>query len=167
MSGATVIWLSSGGIPEFVASPGINAVVIDFMDLEAGGDPPALTEEQRALLSSAAPDVLFDLERYRQTKQLVACVEPVMDVAAEQNAWVIPAADLERHCLSGPFFVQSKARQLVERLGLDQVLRWFNTTRGILVGETQPIGDTGLEAYFGFDDRKPDGECFFVRIGLA
>ena len=167
MSGATVIWLSPGGIPEFVASPGVSGVVIDFMDLEAGGVPPALTEEQRALLSSAAPDVLFDLERYRQAKQPAVSVERVMDVEAEQDAWVIPAADLERHCLSGQFFVQPKASPLVERLGLDQVLRWFNTTRGILVGETQPIGETGLKAYFGFDERKPNGECFFVSIGLA
>lgn len=160
MSAAVVVWLSKGGIPEFVATPGVEGVVIDFMDLEAGDPPPLLTEAQRALLSSAAPDVLYDVESYAAQPS-----EP--DEVSEESLWEIPKADLEQHSLSGPLFVQAEARALVERLGLAVVLRWFRTTRGILVGETQPIGETGLKAYFGFDDRKPNGECFFVRIGLV
>lgn len=159
MSAAVVIWLTSGGIPEFVATPEVEGIIIDFMGLAAGDPPPVLTDAQRALLKTKAPDVLFDIER----AEAAAITKPA-EGSQQDSLWEIPQANLEHHFLSGPFFVQPAAWPVVERIGLDPLLSTFTSLRGTLVGETKPIGETGLEAYFGFDDRKPNGEAFFVEI---
>jgi hypothetical protein len=50
-----------GGVAELLTSDGVEGEVIDFDDLDAGDPPPALTEAQRALLSS---DLLAKIEDY-------------------------------------------------------------------------------------------------------
>lgn len=72
---------------------------------------------------------------------------------------------LDRHGLSGEFFVTQEAKPVIDAIGVDVVLAWFNSKRGsVKVGETRSIGN-GLAASFVFDYDKPNGECFNVAIG--
>lgn len=81
------------------------------------------------------------------------------------DAVEVSERDLERHCLSGPIYILKSAQPVVERLGLEHILRWFNAPRpALLVGETHSIEETGLQAFFGFDQDKPNGKCFFVNV---
>jgi hypothetical protein len=66
--------------------------------------------------------------------------------------------------LSGRFNLAPEALPLVNKIGLDRVLAWFETTRGENVGDTRQVGDYGLEAFFGFDPDRPNGECCYVNI---
>lgn len=72
---------------------------------------------------------------------------------------------LDRHGLSGEFFVTREAKPVIDTIGVDVVLAWFNSKHAsVKVGETRSIGN-GLTASFGFDSDKPNGACFFVAIG--
>ena len=82
----------------------------------------------------------------------------------EEDWWPIPQSALDRHFLSGRFNLAPEALPLVNKIGLDRVLAWFETTRGVNVGDTLPVGDFGLSAFFGFDPDKPNGECCYVNI---
>ncbi len=146
---AVVVWLTKGGYVEYVAPPGVEVVVIDFQNLANGDEPPDLSDAHKALLQESAPNVLKDIEAFRPVKQ---------------DWWPVPQSALDRHLLSGRFNVAPEAMHLVQGTGLDRVLSWFETTKGVGVEETVLVGDTGLKAYFGFDPDKPNGECFFVNI---
>lgn len=88
-----------------------------------------------------------------------AVVHPVAD-----DWWPVPQSALDRHYLSGRFNLAPEALPLVHKVGLDQVLAWFETTHGVTVGDNLPVSDFGLNAYFGFDPDKPNGECCYVNI---
>ena len=81
-----------------------------------------------------------------------------------EDWWPVPQTALDRHFLSGRFNLAPEALPLVNKIGLDRVLAWFETTRGVNVGDTLPVGDFGLNAFFGFDPDKPNGECCYVNI---
>lgn len=193
---AVVVWLTKGGIVEYVASSDANVVVIDFQNMEAGDPPPDMSDAHKALLKEHAPAILADIASfvvhykcdnsdagYRSISELKpvtdleqrvapgepvpvgecpacgAVVHPVAD-----DWWPVPQSALDRHCLSGRFNLASEALPLVHKIGLDRVLTWFETTRGVNVGDTLPVSDFGLNAYFGFDPDKPNGECCYVNI---
>ena len=84
--------------------------------------------------------------------------------------WVqIPEKELDNHCLSGEFFISREALASIEAKGLTvgALLPWFNQSRGpVRVGDRVAMSD-GLQAYFGFDEDKPNRLCFFVQITLA
>ena len=88
-----------------------------------------------------------------------AVVHPV-----EQDWWPVPRSALDRHCLSGRINLSPEVLPRVDKIGLDCLLTWFEATRGVAVGETLPIGEFGLQAYYGFDPSRPNGECFFINI---
>jgi hypothetical protein len=83
--------------------------------------------------------------------------------------WVqIDKKDLDRHCLSGEFFISPPALAALTGQGstLAEVLGWFNAYEGsIAVGDTRQI-DSKLQAYFGFDGSKDNGRAFFVEIDV-
>ena len=81
-----------------------------------------------------------------------------------EDWWPVPQTALDRHLLSGRFNLAPEALPLVNKIGLDRVLAWFETTRGVNVGDTRQVGDYGLEAFFGFDPDRPNGECCYVNI---
>lgn len=91
-----------------------------------------------------------------------ACGAVVHPVA--NDWWPVPQAALDRHYLSGRFNLAPEALPQVHKVGLDQVLAWFETTHGVAVGDNLPVSDFGLNAYFGFDPDKPNGECCYVNI---
>jgi hypothetical protein len=65
-----VVWVS-GGVANVVATDGIELTVIDFdswNDVD-NGDPPVLSDPQKALLRKEAPDVLRDLEAWRDQNE--------------------------------------------------------------------------------------------------
>lgn len=94
--------------------------------------------------------------------ECTACGAVVHPVA--EDWWPVPQSAIDRHYLSGRFNLAPEALPLVHKVGLDQVLAWFETTRGVSVGDTLPVSDFGLNAYFGFDPDKPNGECCYVNI---
>ena len=61
---SVVVWLTTGGTVEYVASPDVDVVMIDFQDLEAGDPAPTLSEAHKALLKSLAPSVMDDIATY-------------------------------------------------------------------------------------------------------
>ena len=65
-----VVWLTDGGIVEAVADPGVEVVVIDFQNINAGDDVPDLSNAQIALLQKEAPLVLDDLAKAKARKSL-------------------------------------------------------------------------------------------------
>ena len=83
-----------------------------------------------------------------------------------EDWWPVPQSALDRHCLSGRFNLAPTALPLVNSIGLDHLLTWFETTRGVNVGDNRLVGDFGLKAYFGFDPDLPNGECCYVNITL-
>ena len=64
-----VVWVS-GGVAHFVATEGVGLAVIDF-DIQnaGGGDPPVLSDPQKALLRKEAPDVLRDLKAWQDQNE--------------------------------------------------------------------------------------------------
>lgn len=64
MSNNVVVWLTSGGIVEYVAAPGVDVVVIDFLNLDAGDPPPELSKAQADFVKTHAPQLLEDLAKY-------------------------------------------------------------------------------------------------------
>lgn len=94
-----------------------------------------------------------------------ALVHPI-ETAASVKDWQIPKYDLDRHCLSGSFFVQADAMPVVTRFGLDNILGWFNKKQNpaITVDDTRQIDDVPLKAYFGLDPKMSGGDAFFVTI---
>lgn len=195
---AVVVWLTKGGIVEYVADPKADVVVIDFQNLEAGDPAPDLTDAHKALLKSQAPCVLDDIAKYVVHYRCNNCavgyrsldeLKPVRDleqrfapgetvpvgecpacgavVHPDAEDWQpVPQSALDRHFLSGRFNLSPEALPLVHKVGLDRVLAWFETTRGVTVGDAMPVGDFGLKAYFGFDLDKPNGECCYVNISM-
>lgn len=193
---AVVVWLTKGGIVEYVASSDADVVVIDFQDLELGDPAPSMSDAHKALLKDLAPSVLDDIASYvvhykcdncdagyrsiselkpvTDLEQRVAPGEPVpvgecpacgaVVHPVADDWWPVPQSALDRHCLSGRFNLVPEALPLVHKIGLDKVLAWFETTRGVNVGDTLPVSDFGLNAYFGFDPDKPNGECCYVNI---
>ena len=61
---AVVVWLTEGGIVEYVANPEVDVVVVDFQNLEAGDPAPDLSDAHKALLKTHAPSVLDDIVPY-------------------------------------------------------------------------------------------------------
>lgn len=61
---SVVVWLTSGGILEYVAAPGVDVVAIDFMNLDAGDPLPELTEAQATFIKEQVPSLLEDLAQY-------------------------------------------------------------------------------------------------------
>ena len=195
---SVVVWLTKGGIVEYVATPDTDVLVIDFQNLEAGDHAPEMSEAHRALLTNHAPTVLNDIARYsvhyrcdncdmgfRSVNELNPVVDQELRVAPGEAVpvgecpecgavvhpvtddwWPVPVSAIERHYLSGQFFLSSEAWPRVQEIGLDRVLAWFGTTRHVIVGDSLPIGDFGLIAYFGIDPEKPNGECCYVRISI-
>lgn len=100
----------------------------------------------------------------RPVGECPACGAVVHPVA--EDWWPVPQSALDRHFLSGRFNLAPEALPLVHKVGLDRVLAWFETTRGVTVGDTMLVGDFGLKAYFGFDPDKPNGECCYVNISM-
>ena len=193
---AVVVWLTKGGIVEYVASSDADVVVIDFQNLELGDPMPDMSDAHKALLKERAPSVLDDIASYvvhykcdncdagyrsiselkpvTDLEQRVAPGEPVpvgecpacgaVVHPVADDWWPVPQSALDRHCLSGRFNLAPEALPLVHKIGLDRVLAWFETTRGVNVADTLPVSDFGLKAYFGFDPDKPNGECCYVNI---
>ena len=87
---------------------------------------------------------------------------PVLTLS--DTGYRLPQTELDKFSLAGAFTATAAAMEIIDRIGMETVLRWFTTTRGVLVGDKLPIGNSGLEAEFGFDPDKPNGECFFTRI---
>lgn len=85
-----------------------------------------------------------------------AVVHPVTE-----DWWPVPQSALDRHCLSGRFNLSLQAVSEVQRIGLDRVLSWFETTRKVKVGDTLSVSDYRLFAYFGFDSVLNE---FYVEI---
>ena len=83
--------------------------------------------------------------------------------------WVqIEQKDLDRHFLSGEFFISRAALATLTGEGstLFDVLDWFNASPdSITVGDTRQI-NSQLQAFFGFDGSKPNRRAFFVEIDL-
>ncbi len=83
--------------------------------------------------------------------------------------WVqIEEKDLDRHFLSGEFFISRAALATLSGEGstLFDVLDWFNGSHeSITVGDTRRINEQ-LQAFFGFDGSKPNRRAFFVEIDL-
>lgn len=90
---------------------------------------------------------------------------------AHQRAgdWVqIQKADLDRHFLSGEFFISRAALATLSGDGptLYDVLDGFNGhPDSVHVGDTRRI-NAQLQAFFGFDADKPNARAFFVQIDL-
>lgn len=78
--------------------------------------------------------------------------------------WPVPQSAIDRHYLSGQFNLSQEAMPLVQKMGLDRLLAWFEKTRNVHIGDTLPVGDSGLKAYFGFDLEKPNGEGCYVNV---
>ena len=193
---AVVVWLTKGGIVEYVADPEADVVVIDFQNMEAGDSAPSMSDAHKALLTNKAPGVLKDIARYIPHYRCDNCdagyhslseLKPVADLEQRvlpgepvpvgecpacgavvhpvtDDWWPVPQSALDRHCLSGLFNLAPAALPLVHKIGLDRMLSWFETTRGVSVGDTLPVSDFGLKAFFGFDPDKPNGECCYVNI---
>ena len=98
--------------------------------------------------------------------QLVASEDADVVTPLFEDWWPVPQSALDRHCLSGRFNLAPTALPLVNSIGLDRLLTWFETTRGVNVGDNRLVGDFGLKAYFGFDPDLPNGECCYVNITL-
>ena len=64
-----VVWVTGGGIVETVADPGVEVVVIDFQNIDAGDDAPELSDAQLALLQKEAPYLLDDLAKAKARKE--------------------------------------------------------------------------------------------------
>lgn len=80
----------------------------------------------------------------------------------------IEQKDLDRHFLSGEFFISRAALATLTGEGstLFDVLDWFNASPdSITVGDTRQINGQ-LQAFFGFDGSKPNRRAFFVEIDL-
>ena len=117
---------------------------------------------------------LYELNPVRDLEQRVAPGEPrpvgecphcgAVVHPVEQDWWPVPRSALDRHCLSGRINLSPEVLPMVDKIGLDGLLTWFEATRGVAVGETRPIGEFGLQAYYGFDPSRPNGECFFINI---
>lgn len=92
---------------------------------------------------------------------------PAPSEAHQRSVWVqIAQSELDKHCLSGEFFISPSALESLSVSGttLFEVLSWFNTfPKSVIVGETHPMC-FGLQAYFGFNSGKPNRLCFFVQI---
>ncbi|MHB1098322.1 MAG: hypothetical protein ACYCZR_02090 [Burkholderiales bacterium] len=67
MSGVAVVWLTRGGIVEYVSDDETNVVVIDFQNVEAGDPVPELSEAHLRLLQEYAPSVLDDIAKYEKS----------------------------------------------------------------------------------------------------
>lgn len=193
---AVVVWLTTGGIVEYVASSVVDVVLIDFQNLKKGDSVPDMSDAHKALLKEHAPSVLDDIASYvvhykcdncdagyrsiselrpvTDLEQRVASGEPVpvgecpacgaVVHPVADDWWPVPQSALDRHCLSGLFNLEPEALPLVHKIGLDRVLTWFETTRGVNFGDTLPVSNFGLNAYFGFAPGKPNGECCYVNI---
>lgn len=61
---AVVVWLTKGGIVEYVAENKTDVVVIDFQNVEAGDLVPELSEAHQRLLQELAPSLLDDIAEY-------------------------------------------------------------------------------------------------------
>ena len=96
-----------------------------------------------------------------------AGVPPAPPEAHQKAGWVqIGQTELDRHHLSGEFFISGDALALLESQGQapGDVLSWFNAyPESVTTGETRRISAT-LQAFFGYDGSKPGRRCFFVRI---
>lgn len=68
-----VVWLTQGGVIEYVSSGTVQLEIIDFQNLEAGDVAPELSPEVRAWLRSVAPALLSDLEPYQARFECQNC----------------------------------------------------------------------------------------------
>ena len=117
---------------------------------------------------------LYELNPVRDWEQRVAPGEPkpvgecpqcgAVIHPVEQDWWPVPRSAMDRHCLSGRINLAPAVMPMVNEIGLDCLLTWFEGTRGVVVGETRPVGEFGLQAYFGFDPTKPNSECAYINI---
>lgn len=71
--GTAVVWLTPGGIVEFVADLGVAVTIIDFQNLAAGDYAPSLGEEEMRLLQKYAPGLLDDLAPYQPALRCEMC----------------------------------------------------------------------------------------------
>ncbi|NEX60065.1 hypothetical protein [Noviherbaspirillum galbum] len=86
---------------------------------------------------------------------------------ADRGFHRIPDEAVERHFLSGAFFVTEAAQTEVMALGLDRVLSWFNRpVAAAHVGQTIAMDEFPLQAFFGMDQEKEGAEAFYVAISL-
>jgi hypothetical protein len=96
-----------------------------------------------------------------------AGVPPAPSEAHQKPEWVqIDKSELDRHFLSGEFFISRRALDDLSSAGttMFDLLSWFNAYQdSVCVGDTRQMSST-LQAYFGFDSSKPNRLCFFVQI---
>lgn len=99
----------------------------------------------------------------------IAGVPPAPSEAHQRADWVqIEQKDLDRHFLSGEFFISRAALEILTAEGstLFDILGWFNSSSdSVTVGDTKQI-NSQLQAFFGFDGSKPNRRAFFVEIDL-
>lgn len=60
-----VVWLTEGGVVEYVSTNHVNVTVLDMQNILAGDSVPKLTQAQRKLMPDALLDQLEAIEADR------------------------------------------------------------------------------------------------------